>query len=108
VLSVGNARKNDRLDATFTALAALSNERLARVTSEDSASARVEVLRLISSLDIALFSTQASIRIAKSIFANRRLDSSSQPSLGRPEVSATHRNIWETLLRGQGRCCRQH
>jgi transposase len=31
VLSVGNARKNDRLDATFTALAALSNERLARV-----------------------------------------------------------------------------
>ncbi|MDQ5829627.1 MAG: IS110 family transposase, partial [Actinomycetota bacterium] len=29
VLSVGNARKNDRLDATFTALAALGNERLA-------------------------------------------------------------------------------
>jgi transposase len=48
VLSVGNARKNDRLDATFTALAALSNERLARVSSEDSASARVEVLRLLT------------------------------------------------------------
>jgi|SRR5215218_9535314 hypothetical protein len=48
VLSVGNTRKNDRLDATFTALAALSNERLARVTSEDSASARVEVLRLLT------------------------------------------------------------
>jgi len=35
VLSLGNARKNDRLDATFTALAALSNERLARVHPED-------------------------------------------------------------------------
>jgi transposase len=44
----GNARKNDRLDATFTALAALRNERLARVASEDDAdSARVEVLRLL-------------------------------------------------------------
>jgi transposase len=31
VLSVGNARKHDRLDATFTALAALRNELLARV-----------------------------------------------------------------------------
>jgi transposase len=48
VLSVGNARKNDHLDATFTALAALSNERLARVSSEDSAGARVEVLRLLT------------------------------------------------------------
>jgi transposase len=35
VLSTGNARKNDRLDATFTALAALRNERLARVHPED-------------------------------------------------------------------------
>jgi transposase len=49
VLSVGNARKNDRLDATFTALAALRNERLARVASEDDAdAARVEVLRLLT------------------------------------------------------------
>jgi Transposase len=49
VLSVGNARKNDRLDATFTALAALRNERLARVTSEDDADgAHVEVLRLLT------------------------------------------------------------
>jgi transposase len=45
----GNARKNDRLDATFTALAALRNERLARVASEDDAdAARVEVLRLLT------------------------------------------------------------
>ena len=49
VLSVGNARKNDRLDATFTALAALRNERLARVASEDDADgARAEVLRLLT------------------------------------------------------------
>src|SRR5215216_7522099 len=44
VLSTGNARKNDALDATFTALAALRNERLARVHPED----RTEVLRLLS------------------------------------------------------------
>src|SRR3954469_21687624 len=37
VLSRGHGRKNDRLDATFTALAALNNERLARVHSEDRA-----------------------------------------------------------------------
>src|SRR5688572_20982302 len=48
VLSVGNARKNDRLDATFTALAALRNERLARVHSEDGLEGRVEVLRLLT------------------------------------------------------------
>jgi transposase len=48
VLSVGNARKNYRLDATFTTLAALSNERLTRVSSEKSASARIEVLRLLT------------------------------------------------------------
>ena len=48
VLSVGNARKNDRLDATFTALAALHNRRLARVTSEDEAGAHAEVLRLLT------------------------------------------------------------
>src|SRR5215208_7492272 len=44
VLSVGNARKNDRLDATFTALAALGNERLAAVRTEDGPEGRVEVL----------------------------------------------------------------
>jgi transposase len=48
VLSVGNARKNDRLDATFTALAALRNGRLARVASEDGAGAHAEVLRLLT------------------------------------------------------------
>jgi transposase len=48
VLSVGNARKNDRLDATFTALAALRNERLARVHPEDGPEGRVEVLRLLT------------------------------------------------------------
>jgi len=31
VLSSGNARKNDALDATFTALTALRNDRLASV-----------------------------------------------------------------------------
>ena len=44
LLSTGNARKNDRLDATFTAQAALQNERLAPVRSEDGDDAHVEVL----------------------------------------------------------------
>jgi transposase len=48
VLSVGNARKNDRLDATFTALAALGNERLAAVRTEDGPEGRSEVLRLLT------------------------------------------------------------
>jgi transposase len=48
VLSVGNARKNDRLDATFTALAALGNERLATVRTEDGSEGRSEVLRLLT------------------------------------------------------------
>jgi hypothetical protein len=48
VLSTGNARKNDRLDATFTALAALRNEQLARVHPEDGLEGRVEILRLLT------------------------------------------------------------
>ena len=48
LLSTGNARKNDRLDATFTAQAALHNERLAPVLSEDGEDAHVEVLRLLT------------------------------------------------------------
>src|SRR5215207_2262940 len=44
VLSTGNARKNDRLDALATALAASRNERLAQVDPE----AASEVLRLLS------------------------------------------------------------
>src|SRR3954462_2094627 len=44
VLSTGHGRKNDQLDATFTALAALNNERLARVHPED----RTDALRLLS------------------------------------------------------------
>src|SRR5215207_4796997 len=48
VLSVGNARKNDRVDVTFTALAALGNERLAAVRTEDGPEGRSEVLRLLT------------------------------------------------------------
>jgi transposase len=48
LLSTGNARKNDRLDATSTAQAALHNERLAPVLSEDGDDAHVEVLRLLT------------------------------------------------------------
>jgi transposase len=44
VLSTGNARKNDGLDALATALAASRNERLAAVDPQDSS----EVLRLLS------------------------------------------------------------
>jgi transposase len=44
VLSTGNARKNDRLDALATALAASRNERLVAVDPE----AASEVLRLLS------------------------------------------------------------
>jgi transposase len=44
VLSTGNARKNDGVDALATALAASRNERLAAVDPEDSS----EVLRLLS------------------------------------------------------------
>ena len=48
VLSTGNARNNERLDATFTALAALRNERLVRVHAEDGLEGRVEILRLLT------------------------------------------------------------
>jgi transposase len=44
VLSIGNARKNDELDALATALAAWRNERLAAVDPETGS----EVLRLLS------------------------------------------------------------
>jgi hypothetical protein len=44
----GNARNNDLLSATFTAQAALHNERLAPVLSEDPDDAHVEVLRLLT------------------------------------------------------------
>jgi transposase len=47
VLSTGNARKNDGVDALATALAASRNERLAAVDPE-AASAASEVLRLLS------------------------------------------------------------
>ena len=46
MLSTGNARKNDELDALATALAAWRNERLAAVDPEAGYSA--EVLRLLS------------------------------------------------------------
>jgi transposase len=48
VLSTGNARKNDRLDATFTALAALRNDRLASVQPEDGPEGHAEILRLLT------------------------------------------------------------
>ena len=48
VLSTGNARKNDGLDATFTALAALRNVRLASVQPEDGPEGQVEILRLLT------------------------------------------------------------
>jgi transposase len=44
VLSVGNGRKNDGLDATFAALAAWHNGRLAQVRPDDT----IDVLRLLS------------------------------------------------------------
>src|SRR5215217_5047442 len=47
VLSTGNARKNDGVDALATALAASRNERLAAVGPQDSS----EVLRLLSERD---------------------------------------------------------
>src|SRR5215211_4794313 len=48
VLSTGNARKNDALDATFTALAALRNDRLASVQPEDGPEGHAEILRLLT------------------------------------------------------------
>src|SRR3990170_4191441 len=48
VLSIGNARKNDVLDATFTALAALRNERLSSVQSEEGPEGHAEILRLLT------------------------------------------------------------
>jgi transposase len=48
VLSTGNARKTDVLDATFTALAALRNDRLASVQPEDGSEGHAEILRLLS------------------------------------------------------------
>jgi transposase len=48
VLSTGNARKNDALDATFTALAALRNDRLASVQPEDGPQGHAEILRLLT------------------------------------------------------------
>jgi transposase len=48
VLSTGNARKNDALDATFTALAALRNDRLSSVQPEDGPEGHAEILRLLT------------------------------------------------------------
>ena len=48
VLSTGNARKNDVLDATFTALAALRNEQLSSVQPEDGPEGYAEILRLLT------------------------------------------------------------
>jgi hypothetical protein len=48
VLSTGNSRKNDALDATFTALAALRNDRLASVQPEDGPEGHAEILRLLT------------------------------------------------------------
>jgi transposase len=48
VLSTGNSRKNDALDATFTALAALRNDRLASVQPENGPEGRTEILRLLT------------------------------------------------------------
>jgi transposase len=48
VLSTGNARKNDHLDATFTALAALRNDQLASVQPEDGPEGHAEILRLLT------------------------------------------------------------
>src|SRR5215208_1584170 len=48
LLSTGNARKNDRLDATFTAQAAAGSGNLARVSPEDGTDSRAEVLRLLT------------------------------------------------------------
>jgi transposase len=48
VLSIGNARKNDALDATFTALAALRNDRLSSVQSEEGPEGHAEILRLLT------------------------------------------------------------
>jgi len=48
VLSTGNTRKNDRLDATFIALAALRNDRLSSVQPEDGPEGHVEILRLLT------------------------------------------------------------
>ena len=44
VLSTGNTRKNDRLDAAFIALAALQNDRLSSVQPEDGPEGHVEIL----------------------------------------------------------------
>jgi len=44
LLSTGNARKNDRVDAAYVAMAALGNERLAGVSEEEHAA----VLRMLS------------------------------------------------------------
>jgi transposase len=48
ILSTGNARKNDELDATFTALAALRDDRLASVQPEDGPEGHAEILRLLT------------------------------------------------------------
>jgi transposase len=48
VLSSGNARKNDALDAIFTALAALRNDRLSSVQPEDGPEGHTEILRLLT------------------------------------------------------------
>ena len=44
----GNARKNDSLDATFTALAALRNDRLAEVLPEDGPEGHTEILKMLT------------------------------------------------------------
>jgi hypothetical protein len=69
VLSTGNARKNDALDATFTALAALRNERLASVQSEDGPEGHAEILRLLSERREDLVSASAPVPSTASTYS---------------------------------------
>ena len=57
VLSVGNGRKNDGLDATFAALAAWRNGPLAQVRPDDG----IDVLRLLSLRDVRTWSPSAPV-----------------------------------------------
>jgi hypothetical protein len=83
LLSSGNARKNDALDALATALAASRNERLAAVDPEVGS----EVLRLLSERreDLVAERTRALNRL-------RRLSLCTPAMYSRPSVSRHYRS----------------
>jgi transposase len=98
VLSTGNARKNDSLDATFTALAALRNDRVAEVLPEDGPQGHTEILKMLTERreDLVAERTRTLNRLhvlLRDLLCNPCLGSSSPPIRPRSCCVAPGRGI---------------